>query len=50
MWIIYELMLLSHVKFYTQNVCQIRKTRIEIRVNIVAYVDAYKVVRFAADD
>lgn len=49
-WAKCELMLPSNVKFYAQNMYQMRKTRIEVRANITIWVDACKATRLAADD
>lgn len=43
-------MLLFYVKFHAQNICQMRKTRIEVKANIITYADACEVVRLVAND
>lgn len=40
----------SHVKFYTQNIYQMRKTRIEVRADIVAHADTCEGARLTTDD
>lgn len=40
----------SYVKFYIQNVCHIRKNRIEVRANLVARTDAHEAASLATDD
>ncbi len=40
----------SHIRFYANNVCQIRKTRIEVRADIAARIDAREAARLAVDD
>lgn len=49
-WAKCEPTLPSHVKFYAQNICQMRKTRIEVKTDIIARADAREAARLAADD
>ena len=49
-WVKYESRLPAHVRFYAKNVCQIRKTRIEVRADIAAYADARKAAQLAVDN
>lgn len=43
-------MLLSHIKFYIQNICKMRKTRIEVKTNIILHIDAQKIARVATNN
>lgn len=49
-WAKCEESLPSRIKFYAQNVCQMRKLRIEVRADIVARADAREAAKLAADD
>lgn len=43
-------MLLFYIKFYVQNKCHIKKTRIEVKVHIITYTNACKVVRLISNN
>ncbi len=40
----------THVRFYPNNMCQMRKTRIEVRADIATRSDAREVARLVVDD
>lgn len=41
---------LSYIKFYAQNVCQIRKSRIKVKTNLTIHTDACEAAKFAVDN
>ncbi len=49
-WVKCEPKLSFHIPFYTKNVCQMQKTRIEIRANIDTCTDARKAAQLTIDD
>ena len=49
-WVKYEPRLPAHVRFYIRNVCQMRKTKIEVRADIAARADARKAAWLAVDN
>ncbi len=49
-WVKCEPKLPPYVRFYANNVCQMRKTRIEVRADIAARADAREAARLAVDD
>ena len=49
-WVKCELKLPSYVQFYAKNVCQMRKTRIEVKANIAARADACKTAQLVVDN
>ena len=49
-WVTYEPELLPYVRFYTNNMWQIQKTRIKVKANILVHANAHKVAQIAADN
>ena len=49
-WEQYEPDLLSHIQFFAQNVCQMRKSRIEVQANAVARSETRHLARLVADN
>lgn len=49
-WLKYKLRLPTHVWFYTENVCQMQKIRMEVRANIITHANACKVAWLAVDN
>lgn len=49
-WVKCEPKLPPHIWFYAKNMCQMRKTKIEVRANITIYVDAREAIWLTVDD
>ncbi len=49
-WVKCEPRLPPYIRFYTKNVCQMRKTRIEVRADLAARVDAREAARLKVKD
>lgn len=50
MWLKYKLRLLSYIQFYAQKLCQMQKTRIEVKADIIIYANAWDIAWLADDN
>lgn len=39
-----------YIKFYIQNICLIRKNRIEVKNNLIIYIDTYQLAKLVANE
>lgn len=49
-WLKYEPKLPAYIWFYAKNICQMQKTRIEVRANIAIFANACKAAWLAIDN